>query len=95
MSGGLIFALLCAVAAIVYGAVSIQWVLGRPSGNDRMREIAAAIQEGASAYLNKQYTTIAIAGAALAVLIALFLDVKTPTCAPPKPHAAASPPPFL
>jgi len=77
MSGGLIFALLCAVAAIVYGAVSIQWVLGRPSGNDRMREIAAAIQEGASAYLNKQYTTIAIAGAALAVLIALFLDVKT------------------
>jgi len=77
MSGGLIFALLCAIAAIVFGAISIQWILGKPSGNDRMREIAAAIQEGASAYLNKQYTTIAMAGAALAVLIALFIGLKT------------------
>ena len=77
MSGSLWFTLLCAGAAILYGVVSIQWILGKSTGNDRMREIAAAIQEGASAYLNKQYTTIAIAGAVLAVLIGIFLDGKT------------------
>jgi K(+)-stimulated pyrophosphate-energized sodium pump len=77
MSGGLWFTLLCAAAAIVYGIISIQWILSKPTGNDRMREIAAAIQEGATAYLNKQYTTIAIAGVVLAILIAIFLDWKT------------------
>ena len=62
MSYGLIFALVCAIAAIVYGFVSVGWIMKKPSGNDRMREIAAAIQAGAQAYLNRQYTTIGIVG---------------------------------
>jgi K(+)-stimulated pyrophosphate-energized sodium pump len=77
MSNSLIFALIAAVAAVVYGLLSIQWVLAKPTGSDRMREIAAAIQEGASAYLNRQYTTIAIVGAILFVVIFFGLDART------------------
>ena len=62
MSTELIFALACAVAALVYGIVSVKWILSQPEGNDRMKEIAGAIQEGASAYLNRQYTTIGVVG---------------------------------
>jgi K(+)-stimulated pyrophosphate-energized sodium pump len=69
MSTGLIFALVCAIAAIVYGAVSIGWILAKPAGNERMREIAAAVQAGAKAYLNRQYTTIGIVGLVLFVVI--------------------------
>ena len=74
MSVALLFALLCAAVAVIYGGVSIQWILSRPSGNDRMREIAAAIQQGASAYLNRQYTTIAIVGVILFALIGFALN---------------------
>jgi K(+)-stimulated pyrophosphate-energized sodium pump len=77
MTGALAFALVCAILAIVYGGVSIKWILAQPSGNDRMREIAAAIQEGASAYLNRQYTTIGIVGAILFFVIGLVLSWKT------------------
>ncbi len=77
MSNSLIFALVCAAAAIVYGIVSIYWILAKPTGNDRMREIAAAIQEGASAYLNRQYRTIGIVGVILFVLIWIFLGKLT------------------
>ncbi|GAB1393811.1 sodium-translocating pyrophosphatase [Rhodocyclaceae bacterium] len=77
MSSGLIFALVCAVGAIAYGWISTQWILAQPTGNDRMREISAAVQEGAQAYLKRQYTTISMVGVVLAVLIAVFLGMST------------------
>src|SRR6266699_2617571 len=54
-----LFALICAGVAIGYGIGLTVWLLGRPDGNERMREIAKAVQEGAAAYLRRQYTTIA------------------------------------
>ena len=69
MSAEIIFALACATAAIVYGIVSVKWILAKPSGNERMQEIAGAIQEGAKAYLNRQYMTISMAGIVLFLVI--------------------------
>ena len=56
----MLFALICAGVAIAYGIVLTYWVLSRPAGNDRMREIAKAVQEGAAAYLRRQYITIGV-----------------------------------
>jgi len=69
MAGGLTFALACAVLAIVYGIWQSTRILQLPDGNERMREIAAAIREGAVAYLWRQYKTIAMVGAVLFLLI--------------------------
>ncbi len=77
MNAGLWFALLCAGLALVYGAVSVKWILAKPTGNERMREIAAAVQEGAQAYLNRQYTTIGLAGIVLLILIGFYIGVPT------------------
>src|SRR5205823_7457378 len=77
MIPGLVFALVCALLAIVYGIWQSGRIMRLPAGNERMREIAAAVREGAVAYLWRQYTTIAIVGVVLAVLIAIFLDGYT------------------
>ena len=77
MNAGLWFALLCAGLALAYGAVSVKWILAKPTGNERMREIAAAVQEGAQAYLNRQYTTIGLAGIVLLVLIGWKIGIAT------------------
>jgi K(+)-stimulated pyrophosphate-energized sodium pump len=74
---GLMFSLVCAVLAILYGAWSIRWILSKPAGNERMQEIAAAIQLGARAYLNRQYMTIAIVGVVLLVAIGFALNWLT------------------
>jgi K(+)-stimulated pyrophosphate-energized sodium pump len=77
MSYGLLFALICAIVALLYGGVSTKWILGQPAGNERMREIAAAVQQGATAYLNRQYRTIGIVGVVLFVVIGVGLNSWT------------------
>jgi K(+)-stimulated pyrophosphate-energized sodium pump len=72
-----VFALACAAAAVIYGLVTAQWILGLPQGNERMKQIAAAIQEGAGAYMKRQYTIIAMVGAVMFVALFATLGAKT------------------
>jgi K(+)-stimulated pyrophosphate-energized sodium pump len=72
-----VFALACAAAAVVYGLVTAQWILGLPQGNERMKQIAAAIQEGAGAYMKRQYTIIAVVGVLMFIALFVSLGWKT------------------
>ncbi len=74
---GLLFALLCAGGAIFYGVKSSKEILALPAGDDRMQEIAGAVQEGAAAYLKRQYTTIAVVGGVLFLLLLVALGFGT------------------
>ncbi len=77
METQLIWVLASAILALLYGVVSIGWILKKPAGNARMQEIALAIQQGAQAYLNRQYTTIGMVGAVLFVALWLALGAHT------------------
>ncbi len=70
---GVWIVLACAVIAILYGGFSARWIMAQSTGNERMREIASAIQEGARAYLNRQYTTIGVVGVVLFVALGFAL----------------------
>jgi K(+)-stimulated pyrophosphate-energized sodium pump len=67
------FALLCGLVGVVYGLFTTTWVLKQDAGSDRMQEISAAVREGANAFLNRQYKTVAMVGAVVFALLFFFL----------------------
>jgi K(+)-stimulated pyrophosphate-energized sodium pump len=74
---GVVVALACAAAAVLYGIIITQRLLAKSPGNDRMQEISGAVQEGAKAYLNRQYTIIAAVAVPIAIVLWLLQDYKT------------------
>src|SRR5215216_1392968 len=70
-----LFALLCSAVAVGYGIYLTTWLLARPAGNERMREISRAVQEGASAYLKRQYTTIAVVAIVPFLLLGFYNEL--------------------
>jgi K(+)-stimulated pyrophosphate-energized sodium pump len=74
---GVVVALICAAFGVLYGGLTTRWLMAQSPGNEQMRSISAAIQEGAAAYLNRQYTIIGGVAVVLAILIAIALDIET------------------
>jgi K(+)-stimulated pyrophosphate-energized sodium pump len=74
---GVVIALVCAGAAVVYGALVTRQLLSRPPGSQEMQDISSAVQEGAKAYLTRQYTIIAVVAVVLAILLAILQDAVT------------------
>ena len=77
MSAAQILIIACGLAALVYGLITTRQVLAADAGTARMQEIAAAVQEGARAYLNRQYLTIGLVGVVIMVILGLFLGLHT------------------
>jgi K(+)-stimulated pyrophosphate-energized sodium pump len=71
-----VIAVLCGIVAVVYGALLIRWLMALPTGDDKMRAVAGAVQEGAKAYLNRQYRTIAMVGAVVFVILLVALGLQ-------------------
>jgi K(+)-stimulated pyrophosphate-energized sodium pump len=74
---GVIVALVCAAGAVVYGVLTSRWLLAKSPGNEEMQSISAAVQEGAQAYLTRQYTIIGAVAVVIAILLAVALDIRT------------------
>jgi K(+)-stimulated pyrophosphate-energized sodium pump len=74
--GGVVIALACAACALLYGIFTSRWLLAKSPGNERMQEISAAVQEGAKAYLRRQYSIIAVIGVVLAIVLLIALNVR-------------------
>ncbi len=71
-----LIAVICGIIAVVYGVLLIRWLLALPAGDDKMREVAGAVQEGAKAYLGRQYRTIAMVGVVVFVIIGVALGAQ-------------------
>jgi len=74
---GIVIALGCAGAAVLYGLITSRWLLAKSPGNQEMQDISAAVQEGAQAYLKRQYTIIGAVAVVLAIVLAVALDIET------------------
>jgi K(+)-stimulated pyrophosphate-energized sodium pump len=74
---GVIIALVCAGAALVYGVLTARWLLSKSPGNEEMQRISKAVQDGARAYLTRQYQIIGIVAVVLAIVLAIAIDIRT------------------